>query len=253
MLEILSIKPPDPEVVALKQAQTKSARSRKQDNNGSAPSNKATEASDNTTKPAKRKLLPGNGLHSWRARLVAQAIAIDEERNAIQFRLQDGLEVWLKRHFRKVTQGRWRSVSAGSYYKLSLYPWMRDRGREFYSGCVYGLNTTSEEEFINRPEEWHLVGCFTGNVFLVERDVTRVSPDKSPRRITIIPKELDKHPDIPRGCCRASIHREDRHIVLNSTPIIETKENALKQPFWPLSEKPDRNRHRLEFNPEESR
>lgn len=232
MLEILSIKPPDPKVVAAKKAQAKSSNSDKQNKGEGTSAKPVTKTADSTTQAAKRKLLPGNGLHSWRARLVAQAIAIDPEHNAIQFRLQDGLNVWLKRHYKKITQGRWQSVSVGSHYKLSFYPWMRNGGREFYAGCVYKVHSASETEFTNHSEEWHLVSCFTGNVFLVERDVTRVSPDKSPRRIMVIPQGIDNYPNIPRGCCRAPIQRKGHNIILNSTPVIETKEDALKRPFW---------------------
>ncbi len=223
MLEILSIKPPAPEVVALKQAQAKSARSKKQNSSESAPTHTAAKTLDNETKPRKRKLLPGNGLHSWRVRLVAQVIAIDEDKGEIQFRLQDGLEIWLKRHYRMSKQ-RWRELSIGSHYRLSFYPWMRSQGSEFYSGCVYKIFDISEDEFSTSREEWYLVGCFTGNVFIVERDVTRVPQHKSPRRTVVLPQGLDKHSELPRGCYRVPISREGSSIVLSGTPKAETGE-----------------------------
>ncbi|MEL7086023.1 MAG: hypothetical protein AAGM36_16160 [Cyanobacteria bacterium J06597_1] len=226
MLEIVSIKPPDPKVVALKQAQAKSTRSENQKNSENAPAHTTTEASENTTKPSKRKLLPGNGLHSWRARLVAQVIAIEEEKSEIQFHLKDGLKIWLKRHYR-IPKKRWREVSIGSYYKLSFYPWMRNKGSEFYSGCVYKIFDVSKNEFSSSPEEWHLLGYFTGNVFIVERDVTRVPQDKPPRRTAILPQNLKKYSGLRNGCYHVPVCRSGNHLSLTKRPLLEPIDGEL--------------------------
>lgn len=241
-LEILSIQPPSKTVVSPKQSKGKSRQGKKQTQKADpqvpvaqveldsvADSAPTSERSENASTPEKgpaaadtlprRKLLPGNGLHSWRAFLFAQVMEIDPTQPVVKVRLADGFEFSFKRNYRLRLQ-QWEKLTVGSYYKLGVYPWVNREGL-FWSGLIYRFSSISESEFDTAQEEWHLVAFFRENKCLVQRDTKCIARHKPLKCITVVPDGLDKYSDLERGVYRVPVKRNGVRIAMAGPPEIE--------------------------------
>lgn len=177
-------------------------------------------SSASATEPKKavhRRLLPGNGIHTWRAELFAEVIELDSEENTIKVRLQDDLTVPLKRHHRRSGLPQWDAIELGSYWQVKFYPWLR-LDKHLFSGVIFAMTPSSEAEFEAAKEAWHLTACFQWGRAIVQRDSRRIPETLSLKRTFVKPEGLSDELGLERGCYQFPITRNGTCIVLSGTP-----------------------------------
>lgn len=223
MLEIVAIQPPSTDEGAI-QKPVKPQSNTPKSQSKPKPQRKAK-------KP--RQLLIGNGLHSWRATVIAKAIVRQSKPgkpDRITFELSDGTYLKLRRSFR-LNAKFWAAVEVGNYYRLRLYPRTKNKSPKIATGEVFSCKPSDRESFHSQTEEWVLVGFRGKGAVIVERSIHAIKKGTVPKRTAIVVDGLDTR-TIEKDCYFFPVGRKGDILTLMGDPVPETMETALAREPW---------------------